>query len=411
MQPISIICPVIRPEDYKRLVRSIEKNAGIPSEYYEIVSAEDKDRIGCPQMVKQLVARVKHDLVCFLGDDTTLEPHCLQNALSAMATLPGGWGVVGLNDGFINRRLPTHWLADKRMLPMLDGEFFHTGYNHLYCDCELRDRAVAAGRYVWAEDARITHHHPALTGKTDPSYNAPYARENQDRDRDLYHTRKRAGMDSRLAIGLPVLTEKIYLQFMVSFLLMEKPDYTLLFPTFPAGEFPESVSAARNNLVEQALDEGCDRLIMMDTDQIYPPDTLTRIMAHGKDVVGTPVHRRWPPFDPILYRGTLGRYVHVPDRECYSGNLVEVDATGCGCIIYNTEVFQRIPRPWFLNTKTAAGNTVGEDIHFCHKLKEAGYKIFVDTGLSIGHLTTYEIKRETYQLYKKLNDFRYRETA
>jgi len=81
----------------------------------------------------------------------------------------------------------------------------------------------------------------------------------------------------------------------------------------------------RNNLVVQAINDRCTHLIMMDTDQVYPVDTVTKLMSHDKNAVGTSVHRRYPPFDNIMYRGKLGKYHHVPDDECFSGELVEVD--------------------------------------------------------------------------------------
>ena len=158
---VSIIIPVIRPAAATRCIVAITENAGIPHDQYEIVTETDTERIGCPRMVRRLVARTSGDLVCFLGDDTIPQPYFLKNALAAMATLPDGWGLVGFNDQHHDGNvLATHWLADKRLLLYLDGEFFHTGYWHCYCDGELTLRCQQLGRYVWAKDAVIEHDHP-----------------------------------------------------------------------------------------------------------------------------------------------------------------------------------------------------------------------------------------------------------
>jgi len=411
---ISIIIPVIREEKAKQCIASIHQNAGIPNDQYEIITAVDKDRIGCPKMVKNLVEKAQYDLVCFVGDDTTMEADCLKNALKHMTMFANkpGFGLVAFND-HLEKRQPTatHWLAHKNLLPYLDGEFFCTQYTHCYCDDELADRCRAMDRYIWATDCGITHHHPINGSESDPDYDRVYQSDVVRKDHLLYLDRKNNFGLQKTAIGLPIVENTVPVQFMVSFSLMEKPDFTLLLPTFPVGSFAGNIADARNSLVRQALDEHCTHIIMMDTDQIYPPDCLAKLLSHKQPVVGTPVHRRWPPFDPILYRGTPGRYTHVPDAECYSGRLVPVDATGCGCVLYDLRVFMGLETPWFAMSKTEDGKPIGEDIYLCSRLRNAGVPIFVDTSIEIGHLTTYQVNRSTYELFKKFNQFQYREAA
>ena len=81
---VSIIVPVIRPDKAARCISFALENAGIPFENIRIVSEEDKERIGCPKMVKLLVGKAKTDLVCFLGDDTIPQPGWLRVALEKM---------------------------------------------------------------------------------------------------------------------------------------------------------------------------------------------------------------------------------------------------------------------------------------------------------------------------------------
>lgn len=149
---ISIIIPVIRPDKAARCCNAIIENSGIPRSQYEIVTEEDKDRIGAPRMVKKLTDESTGDLVCFLGDDTIPQKDFLKNALEAMATLPDGWGLVGFDDNIRLRgqiKAAAHWLGNKKLLPLLDGCFFHTGYKHCWCDNELTIRAAELGRYIF----------------------------------------------------------------------------------------------------------------------------------------------------------------------------------------------------------------------------------------------------------------------
>jgi hypothetical protein len=211
-----------------------------------------------------------------------------------------------------------------------------------------------------------------------------------------------------LGVGFPLIDKTVHVDFMVSFVQLEKPDYTLLIPKFPVGEFPRDIAAVRNNLVEQALFEGCSHLLMLDTDQVYrDPEMITKMLKHGIPVVGAPVHRRYPPFDAILLRGDIGQYKYIPDAEVYSGDLIDIEATGTGCIMFQCELFDEFEKPWFeITSDPKTGKTIGEDIGFCHKLRERGIPIRADTSIEIGHMTTFEVNRSTYELFKHIKGFR-----
>lgn len=194
---VSVIIPVIRPERAKDCIQSVLENSGIPKEEFEIIAEEDTERIGCPKMVKRLVEKSNAPTVCFIGDDTIPKENFLRNALEAMKKLPNGWGLVSLNDGF---RIPlleegkvaAHWLADKRLLPLLDGEFFNTGYYHCWCDNELAERCSEMNRYIYAENAEIIHNHPAIDKKWwDEHYDRVYAPDINIFDMLRFRKRKR----------------------------------------------------------------------------------------------------------------------------------------------------------------------------------------------------------------------------
>ncbi|HQN18883.1 MAG TPA: hypothetical protein PKV86_07085 [Syntrophobacteraceae bacterium] len=210
----------------------------------------------------------------------------------------------------------------------------------------------------------------------------------------------------KLAIALPCHEGHVDVRFMDSFAIMEKPfDWVYMRPTFPQN-FPASLDDARNSLVMQAFEAECTHILMMDTDQQYPQDTIARLMSHNKPIVRARVHRRYPPFDPILLRRhENGLCVHIPDEEWMKGGLVEVDATGvCACGLFDMQVFENIPYPWFETVRKDLNDKehtiIGEDVRFCEKAQEAGYQIFVDCDLEVSHLATFGITQKFYNLYK-----------
>jgi glycosyltransferase involved in cell wall biosynthesis len=205
---VSIVIPTLgRKKKLKRLLDAIEENAGY--ENYEVIVAHDgedhneedfyservtvlqsENRQGVPVTVKQAVEKSQGSLVMFLGNDCIPKENFLKNAVQKMFD---SWGLlfdglVGLNDGYWRGEIATHWLASKALLPYLDGEFFHTGYNHVGCDNELTARCKKIGKYVWAEEAEVFHEHPIQDNSLqDEIYKLGLSK--QDKDRKLLKKR------------------------------------------------------------------------------------------------------------------------------------------------------------------------------------------------------------------------------
>jgi hypothetical protein len=194
---VSIVIPHLgRPDKLHRLLGAIKENAGWDN--YEVLVGVDQfppNNIGAPKMVKQLVDQSRGSLVMFLGNDCVPEKDFLINAVYKMfSTFPEGDGLVGLNDGFWrDGENFTHFLISKKLLPMLDGEVFHTGYFHTGCDNELMARCQKIGKAVWCEEAKIDHDHPVKTGfkaeDMDDVYKLAYQHDRVVHDTELLHER------------------------------------------------------------------------------------------------------------------------------------------------------------------------------------------------------------------------------
>ena len=200
----------------------------------------------------------------------------------------------------------------------------------------------------------------------------------------------------KIGIGVPLSFPMIPSAFFDSFIQMEKPDFVYLRSSHTA------IDDMRNELVIQALVSRCTHLIMMDTDQVYDKRTITRLLSHRLPVVGCLVYRRYPPFDPLMLKGTQGHYKSILEWE--PDSLVEVDATGTGCLLFETAVFRKLPYPYFRFRKGPYGEVIGEDFGLCMDMKEYGYRIFVDTSIPAGHLTSMEVNEGTWKLFSKVKE-------
>lgn len=207
----------------------------------------------------------------------------------------------------------------------------------------------------------------------------------------------------RLGVAFPVTSGHVPTRFAMSMMACKLPPrWTLLTP--PGGGPIDSV---RNSLVDMALKLDLTHLAMLDTDQVYPQDTFTKLFSHDLPIVVAKVHRRYPPFDPILYRGGIDDFKAVSDAEWirHKDKPIEVDSTGMGCALIQVDVLRAIKPPWFRWLLYDRETPVGEDVYFWNQCKKAGYKIHVDLSIEISHLGMMDITEQSYWAYKHSQSF------
>lgn len=193
---VSVCIPTLgRPEKLHRLLAAIKDNAGYDN--YEIVVKSDEfppNNVGAPTMFKKCVDESTGELVMFLGNDVVPRPNFMREAVWEMIRrFPDLDGMVGLNDSYWREEhVAPHFLISKKLLPALDGEFFHTGYYHTGCDNELRARVEMMGKYAFGRKAGIFHDHPMMAGSKadmDALYAQAYGGPRHDHDDQLYAER------------------------------------------------------------------------------------------------------------------------------------------------------------------------------------------------------------------------------
>jgi len=162
-----------------------------------------------------------------------------------------------------------------------------------------------------------------------------------------------------------------------------------------------NLAKARNRLVIEFLDNypHCDWLWMCDTDMVFPPDTLHRLIAqaceHGLSIIGALCVI-------VTAEGAVPTlFIHDDDAVTrvmldYEDNVIaELAATGTGCLLIHRDVLEdmRIKgggsiHSWFGydHYTTDAGEwELGEDVSFGLRAGAAGWKSYVDTTMHVGH--------------------------
>lgn len=160
-----------------------------------------------------------------------------------------------------------------------------------------------------------------------------------------------------------------------------------------------TISENRNYCVVQAQKNKSDYLFFVDDDMVFPADTLTRLLAGNKEVVGVNSYSRCLPLSSTVgLMNDKGEYMH-PDKHTkwemkVPGKLFKAYFVGAGVLLIDMKVFGMIKSPFFEFTYDKNGQVVnGEDGTFCKKIQEAGMDVWCDGSISIGHIGEYTYSR------------------
>ena len=171
---------------------------------------------------------------------------------------------------------------------------------------------------------------------------------------------------------------------------------------------------ARNICMRDALKANSDYIFFLDVDVLAHPDIIEQLLKSGKEIVSGPYHMKTPPYRPIAFTRSGNEGEYDLNTSIEEEKLYEVDGVGGGCLLIKRGVLEKISEPYFdvkLN-----GKNLGEDLYFCHKAQEAGYKIWYDNtifevrhlGASVGFsdfkLWNYHVKQGHVKFNAKKNE-------
>lgn len=148
------------------------------------------------------------------------------------------------------------------------------------------------------------------------------------------------------------------------------------------------VDQARNTVVAQALHDGVEWLFFIDYDVAPPPHALVKLLKLNTPISAGVYHLKSIPSWPLIY--IKGWPWAFEDYDL--GDLIDADGCGMGCTLIHMDVFRKIKPPWFKTSEGYDPETSWpagfhtEDIYFCNKAKDAGYKVIVDTTIQADHV-------------------------
>jgi hypothetical protein len=162
----------------------------------------------------------------------------------------------------------------------------------------------------------------------------------------------------------------------------------------------------RNFIVDEFLKTDCDGLIMMDSDMV-PRENILEIAREDYQVISAVVFigSQGIPYPLIMKSDPSGGYRPMTDPDDKLIPITEVDGIGTGCVFIRRDVLEKLPKPHFRFNYGISGEiTLGEDYSFSQLCKRNGIKLWVDTGIIVGHLKELDLS-DINRLFHKAFSF------
>ena len=170
------------------------------------------------------------------------------------------------------------------------------------------------------------------------------------------------------------------------------------------------IQEARHRLFFEALQWDADYILWCDSDHVFPVDTIPRLLAHQKEVVGCNYARRVPigqPTAPVAAKHRRREHsnplCYTTEEKAQAGQLEKVDHLGLGLTLMHMGILEKLTLKaeqdgkanfmplfhWEEKEPGSGKGSIGEDVYFFQKCREAGVDIWCDHALSweVGHIT------------------------
>lgn len=164
-----------------------------------------------------------------------------------------------------------------------------------------------------------------------------------------------------------------------------------------------AIDLARNRMAYEAIEQGFDELLWIDSDVSFDPDDVTKLREHDLPIVcGIYPKKGLRAVSCHVMPGTTSMTFGK------GGGLVEVLHAATGFLLTRREVYERMTTelklplcnarfkepfvPYFMPmiVEEPEGSWyLGEDYAFCERARKAGFKIMADTTIRLRHIGKY----------------------
>lgn len=158
---------------------------------------------------------------------------------------------------------------------------------------------------------------------------------------------------------------------------------------------------ARNILAAEAIDDGCDQVLWLDSDMVFMPDIMEQLhrdinagvenTTETVEYVSALFFKRRLPTEPVIYKNPGRLYLDYPNDA-----LFPIAGSGFGAVMTTTkllkDIYDRFGPPF-----NPLPDGTGEDVAFCRRARELGYTLWCDSRIKVSHVGSIPIGEKHYR--------------
>lgn len=144
------------------------------------------------------------------------------------------------------------------------------------------------------------------------------------------------------------------------------------------------VHVARENLVKYALGNAFTHTLWLDSDMVFDGGLLDDLLFSGKDdFVSGIYHARRPPHGSCIFKNIDPENIERYETN-YPRDTFEIGGCGFGCVLVSTKIIRDVVDKFGMAFLPMA--KLGEDLAFCQRVHDCGYKMYCEPGVRLGHI-------------------------
>lgn len=161
----------------------------------------------------------------------------------------------------------------------------------------------------------------------------------------------------------------------------------------------------RNDICREALADGFDEVLFIDSDLIFPDDAYEKLEALDADIASGIYYGRAGDHRPVVYQKVATKWIDkkgvvqsavAENFKTIPDGTFEIAACGMGMCLIKRKVLEVLFKE-YAEEPFEPFDGLGEDLAFCFRAKKHGFNIKANSYIPLGHIGTQVFTKGDYK--------------
>lgn len=157
------------------------------------------------------------------------------------------------------------------------------------------------------------------------------------------------------------------------------------------------VYVARDKLATKAISGNYTHVLWLDSDMVFSDNLLEELTFADKDFISGIYQTRRKPHCATTFKKIREDCVEM--FEVYPEQTFEIEACGFGCVLHTVDILRKVKDKY--DTCFLPMKSYGEDIAFCIRARECGFRLYAEPCARLGHIGHIVIDEHSHEEWKR----------